>query len=464
MPITELPQASARPGSSSDSTHAVRQYCDVLVIGGGPAGSTTAALLADRGYDVTVIEKDRHPRFHIGESLLPANLRLFEKLGVADEIRAIGMQKWGAEFVSPWHDHKQTFQFADAWDKTMPYAYQVRRSEFDEILLRHAGRRGARVIEGCRVRAVEFLKGRANENAGAIVMAAHEDGRDEQWQARFVVDASGRGTFLGNRFKAKVRNSRHNSAAMYAHYKGARRECGRDEGNIAVYWFDHGWFWFIPLLDGVTSIGAVSWPSYMNTRGKRTVEQFFLDTIALCPALAKRLQDATLASPVEATGNFSYECDHSYGPGYLLVGDAYAFIDPIFSSGVMLAMNGGFEAAAAVDACLARPAEAEAALQRYHQVVKHGPKEFSWFIYRVTNPTMRDLFMGPSNKWRVKEALLAVLAGDIFGSRPYRNSLLLFKAIYYAFSLANLKRSLVAWRRRRFNMRRIDEAGTVPSR
>ncbi|MEO7760977.1 MAG: hydroxylase, partial [Casimicrobiaceae bacterium] len=119
------------------------------------------------------------------------------------------------------------------------------------------------------------------------------------------------------------------------------------------------------------------------------------------------------------------------------------------------------EAADAIDTVLRKPAEASAALARYHRVVTHGPKEFSWFIYRVTNPTMRDLFMSPSNKWRIKEALLAVLAGDIFGARPYRHSLLLFKAIYYGFSLAHLKRSLIAWRRRRFNMRRIDEVGTV---
>jgi 2-polyprenyl-6-methoxyphenol hydroxylase-like FAD-dependent oxidoreductase len=443
-------------GSASDApVAAVPDACDVAVIGGGPAGSTTAALLAARGYRVTLFDKDRHPRFHIGESLLPANLRLFERLGVADDIRAIGMQKWAAEFVSPWHGgRKQIFQFADAWDKTMPYAYQVRRSEFDEILLRNAGRRGARVVEGCRVR-VGYC-GAGPDDCGAVVHAEHEDGRGESCRARFVVDASGRGTFLGNRFKAKRRNARHNSAAMYGHFRDARRECGRDAGNITVFWFDHGWFWFIPLLDGVTSIGAVSWPSYMNTRGKRTVEQFFLDTIALCPALAERLAGATLASPVEATGNFSYECDRSHGSNWLMVGDAYAFIDPIFSSGVMLAMHGAFEAAEAIDACLARPSEAAVALARYHRVVKHGPKEFSWFIYRVTNPTMRDLFMAPSNRWRVKEALLAVLAGDIFGTRPFRYSLVLFKAIYYAFSLAHLRRSLIAWRRRRFNMRRLE--------
>lgn len=136
--------------------------CDVLVIGGGPAGSTAAALLAERGYAVTLMEKDHHPRFHIGESLIPANLPLFEKLGVAAEIKAIGMQKWGAEFVSPWHEKQQVFEFCDAMDKSMPMAYQVRRSEFDEILIRNASRKHARVVEGCQVKDVAFLASTMN--------------------------------------------------------------------------------------------------------------------------------------------------------------------------------------------------------------------------------------------------------------------------------------------------------------
>ena len=453
---------SSQPASPTmgQSTQQTIPNCDVLVIGGGPAGATAAALLSERGYRVTLLEKDRHPRFHIGESLLPANLPLFERLGLKDEIQRIGMQKWAAEFVSPWHDTRQKFEFGDAWNKSMPFAYQVRRSEFDEILIRNAGRKGAAVIEGCRVRSVDFLPG----DGGADVHAEHDDGRTASWHARFVVDASGRDTLLGKRFKAKRRNPRHNSAAMYGHFTGAQREPGRDAGNITVFWFDHGWFWFIPLLDGATSVGAVSWPTYMNTRGKRPVEQFFRDTVALCAALSERLKDATLASAVEATGNFSYECDRSHGPGYLLLGDAYAFIDPIFSSGVLLAMNSAFVGAETIDTCLRRPAESAKALARFDRVMKYGPKEFSWFIYRVTNPTMRDMFMGPRNVLRVKEALLSVLAGDIFGKRPYRPSLLVFKAIYYVVSLANLKRSITAWQRRKSNMRPIADPETVAGR
>jgi flavin-dependent dehydrogenase len=431
--------------------------CDVLVIGGGPAGSTAATRLAEMGHRVTLLEKAHHPRFHIGESLLPANMPLLDQLGVRSEVEAIGMPKWGAEFISPWHDHRQTFEFADAWDKSMPSAFQVRRSEFDEILIRNAGRKGAEVIEGCRVREVEFLP----DHAGALVHAEHDDGRSETWSCRFLVDASGRDTFLGNRLKAKQRNPKHNSSALYAHFTGAQRNCGKKEGHISIFWFEHGWLWFIPLADGTTSIGVVTWPHRMKMR-KTSVKEFFLEQIALCPAMAMRLKDAQLVSDVEATGNFSYSCDHSHGDTYLLLGDAYAFVDPVFSSGVMLAMKSGFEGADAIDTCLRQPAKSAAALKRFDKVMKHGPKEFSWFIYRVTNPTMRDLFMGPSNRFRVQEALLSVLAGDIYGKTPIWGSLRILKAIYYLASLANLKRTLLAWKHRKFNIRYVEEPeGTV---
>ena len=333
----------------------------------------------------------------------------------------------------------------------MPFSYQVRRSEFDEILIRNAARAGAEVIEGCRVREVAF----AADHSSATVHAQHEDGRAQDWQARFVVDASGRDTLLGRQFDMKRRNPRHNSSAMYAHFTGATRHPGRDEGNITIFWFDHGWFWLIPLADGATSIGAVVWPYYLKSRAK-PVKEFFLDTIAMCPALAERLAHATLVSEVEATGNFSYSCDSTHGPNHLLIGDAFAFIDPVFSSGVMLAMQGGFMGAEAVDTCLREPARAAAALAHFDREMRRGPKEFSWFIYRVTHPTMRDMFMGPRNVLRVKEALLSMLAGDIYGKTPIWGSLRVLKAIFYIGSALNFRRSLAATRQRKANIQEAE--------
>ena len=431
--------------------------CDVAVIGGGPAGSTVAALLADSGYRVQLIEKARHPRFHIGESLLPANLRLFERLGVGDAVREIGMMKTAAEFISPQYgDRIERFRFADAWDKSMPYAYQVRRSELDDILLRNAAAHGVEVVQGCQARDVDFLDG----GASVMVSAMHDDGRPHRCRARFLVDASGRDTLLANRLHTKRRNEKHNSSALYAHFRGARRHAGADEGNISIYWFEHGWFWFIPLADGATSVGAVVWPHYLKQRGRGTsIEAFFLETIALCPALAERLADAQLMMGVQATGNFSYSGDITHGRNFVLLGDAFAFIDPVFSSGVMLAMQSGFIGAQAIDVCLRDPASAPAALAKFDRDVRHGPKQFSWFIYRMTSPTMTHLFMKPRNVFRVREAVLSLLAGDIFGNTPIWPSLRTFKIIYYLSAVFDARNCLRAWHARRRMLRQADEAG-----
>ena len=429
------------------------QDCDVLVIGGGPAGTTIAPLLVEKGYRVVLLEKARHPRFHVGESLLPANMPLFERMGIAEEVKAIGMEKWGAEFISPQHGMAQTFHFADAWDKSQPYAYQVKRAEFDDVLIRNAAKKGVEVHECCKAKAIDFLP----DNSGAVIRAQHDDGREQTWKARFVVDASGRDTFLANRFQIKHRNPKHNSSAIYGHFSGAIRHEGQAEGNISIFWFEHGWFWFIPMMNDVTSIGMVTWPYFMKTRGQRSIEQFLRDGIALCPPLAERLKMATLVNEVEATGNFSYVSERNHGANYLLLGDAYAFIDPVFSSGVLLAMNSGVIGADAIDTCLSKPAQAPAALKRFDELMKHGPKEFSWFIYRVTNPIMRDFFMYPKNIFRVKEALLSVLAGDIFGKTPIWRSIWMFKLLYYIANMIQPKRAFMGWKRRRFNIRRVDD-------
>ncbi len=419
----------------------IENRCDVLVIGGGPAGSTISALLAERGRDVVLLEKERHPRFHIGESLLPLNMPLFDRLGVGEEIRSIGMPKYGAEFVSQWHDRSVHVDFANAWDRSFPYTYQVRRSEFDQILFRNAARKGARTLEGCRVTGVDFHPN------GAVVTARQEDGLERRWQARFVADASGRDTFLANRLGSKQRSRQNNTAALYGHFTGARRLQGKIEGNISLFWFEHGWFWFIPLADGVTSIGAVCSPHYMKSR-KTDPRQFLLDTIALCPALAERLRDANLVSPVTATGNYSYMAGNPSGRNYLLLGDAFAFIDPVFSTGVLLAMQSAFVGADTIEACLDRPREARDALKTFDASTRRGLRVFSWFIYRVMTPALRHLLMNPTQRFRMQPAILSVLAGDIFRGTPLGLRLSIFKTLYYLVSLFNPRSTLSAWKNR----------------
>ena len=423
--------------------------CDVLVIGGGPAGSTISALLAQRGRDVVMLEKERHPRFHIGESLLPLNMPLFERLGVAGEIARIGMPKYGAEFVSQWHARPVHVDFANAWDRSFPSTYQVRRSEFDYILFRNAARKGAKTIEGCRVTGVDFNPG------GAMVTARQDDGLERRWQTRFVADASGRDTFLASRLGIKQRSRKHSSAALFGHFSGATRLPGRTEGNISLFWFEHGWFWFIPLSDGATSIGAVCSPQYMKSR-KAEPRQFLFDTIALCPALAERLRHADLVSPVTATGNYSYLAEHSSGRNYLLLGDAFAFVDPIFSTGVMLAMQSAFVGADTIETCLERPREARSALKTFDASTRHGLRTFSWFIYRVMTPALRYLLMNPTQRFRMQPAILSVLAGDVFRGTPVGLRLLAFRFLYYLNSVLSLRASLMAWKQRK---RAIQEAG-----
>jgi flavin-dependent dehydrogenase len=415
--------------------------CDVLIVGGGPAGSTIAALLAQRGDNVILVEKDAHPRFHIGESLLPMNVPLFDALGVKQAIERIGMPKYGVEFVSPWHDKTTLLDFAQSWDKCQFYSYEVRRSEFDEILFRNAAARGAAVVELCRIAQVEFPP------AGGVTATGQDsDGQNHRFEAKFLVDASGRDTLLAGRLGIKLRNRRHASAAVFGHFTGARRLPGKAAGNISIFWFDHGWFWFIPLADGTTSVGAVCPPGFMKQR-KADVTTFLQSLIAQVPALSERLADAQMIGPATATGNYSYRADRMSGQNFIMLGDAYTFIDPVFSTGVFLAMKSAFLGADAVTACLHdTPAEAGRALRRFESEVLSALDRFSWYIYRVNTPAMRDLFMAPRNYFRMQEAMLSLLSGDVFDHSPIHSRLLLFKCVFYIKTfLSRQARRFAAW-------------------
>jgi flavin-dependent dehydrogenase len=422
--------------------------CDVLVIGGGPGGSAVATLLARRGRKVVLLEKSRHPRAHIGESLLPWSMPLLAELGILDQMEGgIGIVKRGVDFFAD-RERKshQTYLFQRKWAEDAAHAFEVERSAFDELLFHNATKAGAFAEEGVRVRAVEF-----RGDAPTRVEARDEAGRERVFDARFVVDASGRDTFLANRFGLKRKNRKNASSALYGYFRDVPRLAGNYSGNLSLYWFEHGWIWLIPLPNGSMSVGVVCWPEYLKTRDC-SPEEFFLRTLALPPLLAERMRGAELEGKVRATGNYSYFSRTASGEGWLLIGDAFAFLDPVFSSGVHIALTSAFLAAETVDGILENPARARRLTRAYERELRRGMNRFSWFIYRFNAPAFRGLFMDPSARFGMFDAVRGLLGGDVFRRAPTEAPIRLFQAIYYIASALTPRVSLAAWRRRRRNL------------
>lgn len=426
--------------------------CDVLVVGGGPAGSTISAVLAEQGWDVHVLEKDSHPRFHIGESLLPQSLPMLKKLGILGEVEKIGIVKYGAEMLSHRLGRKQMFYFAKAFDASQPYAFEVKRAEFDAILSKNAVVKGAHVHQGIRAQRVEFHSG-----GPSIVHALDQAGNQLSWETKFIVDASGRDTFLSGQLGGKSRSQTHNSAAIFGHFEGVTRLPGKDEGNITIAWLDHGWCWMIPFKDGTMSVGIVCWPDYIKSK-TGTLDEFLLDTLRRCPPIAERMQNAKPLTPTYAAANFSYRRSTMSGNGYLMIGDAFAFIDPVFSSGVHLAMNSAMLGAKVVDAYLRQAPDYQQRLQEFERMVRRGITTFSWFIHRFTQPAFESLFMATRRPPKIEQAVLSLLAGDVFAQKQARLPLFLFKVVYYTVCVLNWRENwAVARRRKRGTLTRVTE-------
>lgn len=373
---------------------------DVIVIGGGPGGSTAATLLARKGWTVTLFEKERFPREHVGESLLPASLPLLEDLGVLPAVEAAGfVKKWGATMVWGVSPEPWSWYFKET-NQRFPHAYQVWRPAFDQLLLENAAASGVEVREGQRVLDVVFENGRA-----CGVRVAGEDG-EAVHAAAFVVDASGQAGLLGRALRLREADSDFRNLAVYGYFAGARRLPEPDQGNIFIESYADGWAWAIPLHTGRMSVGVVvdSVSGQAGIRG-RGVRAFYAAQLAGVPRLSAMLAEATLVEGPHVVRDWSYVSDRVAGPGWVLVGDAACFVDPLFSSGVHLALTSGVLGAAHVTTALRRPEMAEATGAVYQQLYYrqyHHFRELARLFY-ASNRTAETYF------WEARR----IVGGDV---------------------------------------------------
>ncbi|MFL6516131.1 MAG: NAD(P)/FAD-dependent oxidoreductase [Chthoniobacterales bacterium] len=394
---------------------------DVAIIGGGPAGSTAATLLSRAGRRVVLFEREKFPRFHIGESLLPFSMKAFRRMDLLDKFEQAGfLRKYGGEFYSACGTDGVKFYFKDAYRSQTDHSFQVTRSEFDKLLLDHARENGAEVRERASVDRVEFTDtdvrldwqdmvapGSANENAQG------------QIRARYVIDASGRNSVLGTKFNLKKTYRHLQKLSIFAHYDGLTRPEGIDGTLTTLIRGIDRWFWIIPITPTRTSLGVVL-DGDLFKRSKQTPEQFLEESIAQQPILTRRMTDARRASQVYTAADFSYRNTRLFGDRWILIGDAAGFIDPIFSSGVFLAVFSGELAADALHETLENPRRARKLFPAYQRKVDRAMDVYLRFINAWYTKEFIEIFSSPRQVLNLPPAVNAVLGGNVgseFGIR-----------------------------------------------
>jgi len=406
---------------------------DVVVVGGGPGGSSAAGFLAAGGLNVALFERETFPRFHVGESLMPATMLLLEQLGVREKIEKAGFQaKFGAMFIDEINDLEASFYFLPEmpWPQ---YTFQVPRAEFDTILLDHAQSLGVRVHQPATVDDVQF-------DADGVTVRATAAGTPFTTRARMLVDASGRASFLASRMGKRRRVPNLGKVAMFAHHRGAERMRGVEEGNIRIYIGEDGWYWWIPLADDVTSVGAV-----VHARTARgwagTQEALYDDMLRRSKHLPRMLANAERITPVHSEANFAYENTPVIGDRFVAVGDAITFVDPIFSGGVYIALRTGQLAAEAILPVFADGRFGAHRFAGYQRRCRRGVEPLFKFIHRYYEPAFLDMFMHPQDRLGLYAAVLNVLSGGNWVISPWRTRL----ALRLLFAMARVN----TWLRRR---------------
>ncbi len=381
---------------------------DFAVAGGGPAGSSAAISLAQRGYSVVLLERERFPRFHIGESLLSNANECFAALGVAEKIAAAAFpEKWGARLLTHDGESGRGVDFAESREVMRPQTYQVCRQDFDRILMDRAREMGVVVREGVRVAACDFTA-----DAAVLDLAPSEGGAGQPLRVRALVDATGRHGLIARKFGLRTDEPRLANIAVFSHYAGVPRLAGNRPDDIRIVArHDSGWFWLIPISKELMSVGVVFPKNLFSQWPHESPEQTLERAIADTPVIAELMRNARREWPVRVEKDFSYSASTYAGDRWILAGDAGSFLDPVFSTGVGIAMESGIEAAAELDRAHKRNDFSARTFAAFSRRQRRRFETFRRFVIGFYTPEFRDLFFDPSPPKLLFRSVVTILAG-----------------------------------------------------